>query len=159
MKIDEAIALANRVLEEIRPFCERCEVAGSIRRRRPEVRDIDIVLIPRPLMWQRIINKLVEKGAKVVIRGSKLARVVLERVQVDLNVASPENWGTILLIRTGSAYHNIRLMNRARSLGLKFSAARGIMKDSKVVASRTEEEIFDALEMDYLAPEDREAGA
>jgi len=159
MKLDEAMTLANQVLEIIRPLCERCEVAGSIRRRRPDVHDIDIVLIQRPLMWHRIVNKLVEKGARVVIRGSKLARLALDGVQVDLYVTSSENWGTILLIRTGSAYHNIKLMNRAREMGLKLSAAMGVMKEGKVVASRTEEEIFHALGMHYAAPESREAGA
>jgi DNA polymerase/3'-5' exonuclease PolX len=47
LKLEEALALAKTVLEVLAPFCERVEVAGSIRRLRPEVNDIDIVAIPQ----------------------------------------------------------------------------------------------------------------
>jgi len=156
MKLEEATALANKILEEISPFCERCEVAGSVRRRRPEVHDVDIVLIPRAFMWQSLINRLVQRGAVVVLQGSRLARLNIDGQQVDLYVASPDNWGTILLIRTGSAKHNIKLMNRARKMGLKFSAVRGVLRGNEVLAAKTEEEIFRVLNLEFKAPEERE---
>ena len=50
MKLKDAEELAKRIVEHIRPHCERVEVAGSIRRKKSEVRDIDLVLIPKPFM-------------------------------------------------------------------------------------------------------------
>jgi DNA polymerase (family 10) len=75
---------------------------------------------------------------------------------VDIYRARPETWGVLLLIRTGSIEHNIKLCSRARAMNMMLSAKKGVIKDGKVVASRTEEEIFKALEMDFVEPEKRE---
>jgi len=155
MRLRDAEALATRVIAVISPYCERVQVAGSVRRKRPEVHDIDIVLIPKSLHFASIVKAL--DPEKVLLQGPKLTRLLVEGVQVDLCVATPETWGAILLIRTGSPEHNIRLCSIARSRGMKLSAARGVIKEGRVVASRTEEEIFQALGIDYVPPENREA--
>jgi len=155
MRLRDAEALVTRVLAVVGPYCERVQVAGSVRRKRPEVHDIDIVLIPKPLHLASIVKAL--DPEKALLQGPKLTRLLVEGVQVDLYVATPETWGAILLIRTGSPEHNIRLCSIARSRGMKLSAARGVIKEGRVVASRTEEEIFQALGIDYVPPENREA--
>jgi len=152
--LKNAEALTARVLAVICPYCERVQVAGSVRRKRPEVHDIDILLIPKPLHLASIVKAL--EPEKVLLQGPKLTRLLVEGVQVDLYVATPETWGAILLVRTGSPEHNIRLCSIARSRSMKFSAARGVIKEGRVVASRTEEEIFQALGIDYVPPENRE---
>ena len=165
MKLEEASALANQIVHSIWHLCdpEHIMVVGSIRRKRPEVADIDIVLIPQAWMWNTIVQTLKTNWlAQVVEAGQELARLKVptgatsEPVQVDIYRARPETWGVLLLIRTGSMQHNIKLCSLARQKGMMLSAAKGVIKDGKVIASRTEEEIFKALEMDFVEPEKRE---
>jgi len=158
MRLDDAEKIAAGIVETIKPFCEKVEVAGSIRRKRPEIRDIDIVLIPKPFSWDLIIHRLCyHDPSRLIKQGPKLATVSLPvGISVDLYVATPETWGVLLLIRTGSKEHNIRLCSLARSKGLMLSAARGVIQDGKVIASRTEAEIFHALDLPFIEPRQRE---
>ena len=162
MKLEEAEQLASQIVHSIEQFCdpEHVVVAGSIRRKRSEVNDIDIVLVPQAWMWNTIIQKLKTNWlAEVVEAGQELARLKVptgatsETVQVDIYRARPETWGVLLLIRTGSMQHNIKLCSRARAMNMMLSAKQGVIKDGKVVASRTEEEIFRALDLDFVPPE------
>lgn len=169
MKLQEAEALAFKILQVIEPCCERVAVAGSVRRRRPEPLDIDIVLIPKPFMWNQIQTSMrAELGAMQGIAGPQLIRMYApfannqfsllseRQVQVDFYAATEQTWGTILLIRTGSTDHNIRLCTHAKALGMMLSASRGVIEKGVVIASKTEEEIFKALILPYVAPGDRE---
>jgi len=155
MLLEEAKRLAQEIVEQIFPHCERVEVAGSIRRKKSEVRDIDLVLIPKPFLWSRIIATLQRTmDAEVLKRGDIIAQLTIKGVNVDLYVASPETWSALLLIRTGSAQHNIKLSMLAQKKGLKLTH-RGLVKGGNVIAS-TEKEIFEALELSYVEPEERE---
>lgn len=159
MRLDDASDLAHDIVETISHLCDpgKIEVVGSIRRQRPEVNDIDIVLIPQEWMWPTVSNVLKHRlGATIAESGPELVRLVIQGVQVDLYRARPRTWGVLLLIRTGSTQHNIKLCSHARSRGLMLSAAQGVLKDGKVIASSTEEEIFAALGMPYIEPKDRE---
>ena len=163
MKLEEAVFLADRIVHHIDHLCDKIQVVGSIRRKRPEVHDIDIVLIPQAWMWNTIIQRLKNTMlADVVKAGSELVSlkiprsILTETIQVDIYKARPETWGVLLLIRTGSKEHNIMLCSRAKSMGLMLSAALGVIKDGKVIASRSEQEIFEALGMEFVEPEKRE---
>ena len=170
MKLEEAERLAFKVIETIEGCCERTAVAGSVRRQRPEVHDIDIVVIPKPFMWTRIpILMRSELDAIQGIAGPELIRMYVpfatccpyqdnseRRVQVDFYAATAQTWGVILLIRTGSTDYNIRLCTHAKALGMMLSASRGVLEKGTVIASKTEEEIFKALVLPYVAPGDRE---
>lgn len=163
MKLEDAAVLADRIVHCIEHFCDKIQIVGSIRRKRLEVHDIDIVLIPQAWMWSTIIQRLkIRMLARVVKAGPELVTLKVptgatsEVIQVDIYKARPETWGVLLLIRTGSKEHNIMMCQRARSLGLMLSAAQGVIKDGKVIASKTEQEIFEALNMKYVEPEKRE---
>lgn len=164
MNLDEAERLAFKVIQTIEQCCEKVQVAGSIRRRRAEVNDIDIVAIPKPFMWPRIpILMQRELDAKFAASGPELIRMHIpfanvpdRQVQVDFYAATPETWGVILLVRTGSRDHNVRLCVHAHALGMMLSAARGVVEDGIVIASKTEEEIFKALLLPYVTPGERE---
>ena len=154
MELEQAQKLANQIVKLISPFCERIVIAGSIRRKKPQSRDVDIVLIPKPLLWSRIISTLQKKmDAKVLKCGEKVSQLTIDGVNVDLYSATPETWEPLLLIRTGSAEHNIKLSMRARKMGMKLTHS-GLSKDGKIIAS-TEKEIFEALGMKYVPPEER----
>lgn len=157
---ETAEKVAAAVVRRLSPYCHRIEVAGSIRRRRPRVNDIDIVLIPKdPWNLHHEILGLC-KPHQPKMSGSKIMRITVNGIDIDIYFTDDKAWGMILLVRTGSTDHNIYLASRAKKLGLHFSVARGV-EDAKgeVIASRTEEEIFAALGLDYLPPERREKSA
>jgi DNA polymerase (family 10) len=175
MILSEAENYAKEVCEAIRPFVNRAEVVGSIRRRRPEINDVDIIAIPPDdAAWRDIPRILFKKlKASIVKRGNELITVLIpdkstpndERtpftgmhgmVQVDLYRATPETWGVLELIRTGSKEHNVKLCAHALMNHMMLSAAKGVIKEGKVIASVTEQEIFAALNMPYIEPQDRE---
>jgi len=171
MKLEDAEKLAAEIIGVIEPYTIKVAVAGSLRRRRPEPNDIDIVLIPKPFMWESLLSKVaiscrnptpegssgLSLGGSLVIRkGPKIATLKFPGSTVDFYVATPETWGILLLIRTGSKQHNIKLCSKAREMGLMLSACRGVIRDGKVIASKTEQEIFAALGLSYVEPGDRD---
>jgi DNA polymerase (family 10) len=81
-------------------------------------------------------------------------RIIYKGKQFDLYVAEQQTYGPLILIRTGSAQHNIKLSQRALSRGMKLSH-KGLIKDKNVIAS-TEKEIFTSLNLPYVKPEQRE---
>ena len=115
MKYEEAIIIAERTLAELRPHCYRCEIAGSVRRKKPEVKDIDIVAWPKPYGFG-----LLESGIATVVNQWKLVkgrfpckstqRILPEGINLDLFFADKNNWGYIFAIRTGSVEYNQRVL-------------------------------------------------
>jgi DNA polymerase (family 10) len=113
-------------------------------------------------IWKDLIPaKLKKCGLKVEASGQELLRCTfLDGFQVDIYRARPETWGVILLVRTGSKEHNVKLCTLARSKGLKLSASEGLVAQGgfgQILASRSEEEIFTALGLAYVEPSNREA--
>ena len=153
LKLVEAQGLAKEVITILSPFCKRIEVAGSIRRRKAEVHDVDIVLIPNSLV--DIVGILQKKmQAKVEKRGKLIISLKIRDEGVDLNLATEETFVPLLLFRTGSWQHNTKLATKAKRLGLKFSPY-GVFKDDKRIDDNTEEGIFSALGEDYIPTEER----
>lgn len=154
MKLKDAQKFAEQIMEQIHPYCDRLIVAGSIRRKKSEVRDVDFVLIPKPFLWHRIVAALQRNmDAEVLKHGEKAAQLTINGINVDLYSATEETWEPLLLIRTGSAEHNIKLAMIAQKKGMKLSH-KGLIKDGKVVAT-TEKEIFNHLDLQLVRPEDR----
>jgi len=154
MKLQEALEIANEVYCRIKPHCEKIEVAGSIRRLKPEVKDIDIVLIPDN---SGKLSQEIDRLGPPIVDGEKLKRVEYEGTQVDLYYATPETWATLLLIRTGSVQNNIRLCLRARSLGMKLKAnGDGIVDvDGQLIPIESEEQVYNILRLPYQEPWER----
>jgi DNA polymerase (family 10) len=151
-------------MAELAPFCTRMEIAGSIRRRKDSIGDIDLVVIPSDV---RGLRRRATERATELCAGEHVFRIETQAgVQVDIYFAHlgkpdlfrpmPSNWGTVLLCRTGSREHNIKLCNQAAKLGLKWDPSYGLFNEfGDCVAADTEEAIFAALQMDYVRPEDR----
>ncbi len=152
MKLEDAKNIADKFVSELKEFCEKIEIAGSIRRKKPEVNDIDIVLIPK--MREHLIQKI-RSISEVEVQGKKLIRTEYSNIQIDIYFALKGTWGILLLIRTGSKEHNIRLCQLAINKGMKLSSENGLMKGTEIIASKNEEEIFKGLGMNYIKPEDR----
>jgi DNA polymerase/3'-5' exonuclease PolX len=167
MELQRAQQIASQVKDHLAPACERIEIAGSIRRRRPFVNDIDIVAIPSTP--GQFIAALCALGP-FKVGGQKLLRVNYHPIDLDVYVSTPETWATLLLIRTGSAAHNIGMCKLARQEGMYLHAdGTGLFKannpnpirensDWQRIAGDTEESIFAALGLQYKKPEEREVG-
>ena len=163
MELKTAETIAGKIKELLQPSCVRVEVAGSIRRRRLFVHDIDLVVIPGN---QGAFLGVLSTLGTIKVKGQKLLRVDPSRygVPVDVYVATSETWVTLLLIRTGSAGHNVKLCKLARSKGMILHAdGRGLVHpgDNEIalespVLCDTEESIFKALGLPYVPPEKRE---
>ncbi len=160
MELVKAEAIAEEVKTKLQPFCDRIEIAGSIRRRRPFVHDIDLVCIPAN---QGQFYFALKSLGTLTLGGQKLMRCQLPTIVLDVYIATPETWATLLLIRTGSKAHNIRLCMRAKSYlsGTLKADGAGLFKPSSCetmerVAGDTEESIFEALGLPYKRPEERE---
>ncbi|MGV9932063.1 DNA polymerase/3'-5' exonuclease PolX [Streptomyces olivaceoviridis] len=138
--------------------CERCAYAGSLRRMRETVGDLDVLVSARrsaPFM-----DALCELPvtAEVIARGAKKTSVRTGKgLQLDLRVVPPESWGAALQYFTGSKAHNIRTRTIAVHLGLKLSEY-GVFDtgSGESVASRTEEEVYARLGLPWIPPTLRE---
>jgi DNA polymerase (family 10) len=153
--------IADRFIFEIAPFCEKWQTVGSIRRQKLEVNDVDILIIPRKgggMVELAEWGKNLKDGNRVLHIGAKKAQLLYMGVQVDIYFATSESWVTLMVIRTGSAAHNIMLCQRAKKLGLVLHAdGRGIWtKEGSKLKTDSEEEFFNALGLPYLRPKERE---
>ena len=152
------------VIEEILSYLSgsdavlEAEVAGSARRRRETVGDLDILVAS--VEPEKAVERFVTMPpvTRVLSQGSTKSTVVLEKnLQVDLRVIPPEDYGAALQYFTGSKEHNVELRTIAVKMGYKLSEYGLFDRDTnRVVASRTEEEIYKALGMDLIPPELRE---
>jgi len=154
MNLERAQRIANEVIKRLSPYCQRIEVAGSVRRKKPLVNDIDFVLIPSDL-W-KLHHEIMLLGA-VRMSGLKIMRVMAGSVQIDLYFASPETWATLLLIRTGSAKNNIRLATLAKERGWHLAASgNGLFNErGERIAGDSEQSIYQALGLPWQQPEER----
>ncbi|MBA7616099.1 hypothetical protein ES703_23390 [subsurface metagenome] len=154
MELERAQKIAEGVVGGLEQYCEQIEVAGSIRRKKPQVNDIDLVLVPRDR--DALDHRLMQLG-KLKMSGLKIARIQMEEITLDVYYATPETWATLLLIRTGSVENNIRLCSLAKRKGWHLAASGDGLFDEKGerVAWQSEEDIFRALGLPYQRPEER----
>jgi DNA polymerase (family 10) len=138
---------------------EAASLAGSIRRMRDTIADIDIVVAtrtPEPVMEAVVALPQVDR---VLSRGSTLSSVLLgvSGVQCDVRAVPPESYGAALQYFTGSKDHNVRLREMAVRRGLRINEY-GVfrVKDDERVGGRTEEEVYRALALPWIPPEIRE---
>ena len=115
MRLEKAFAIALSVVKQLEPHCERIAVAGSIRRHKALVGDIEIVAIPKPYdvgLFASGIATVEDRWKKVKgeLPCKYTQRMLPEGIALDLFFARPENWGLILAIRTGSAEYSHQVL-------------------------------------------------
>jgi DNA polymerase (family 10) len=139
---------------------EALSLAGSIRRMRDTIADMDIVVAtrtPEPVM-EALVG--LPQVARVLSRGPTLSSVLLgvAGVQCDVRVVDPDSFGAALQYFTGSKDHNVRLREMAVRRGLRINEY-GVFRveDEYKVGGKTEEEVYGALGLAWIPPEIREA--
>ena len=157
-RLDTAYDTAQELAAYIREVkgVERVEPAGSLRRGRETVGDLDLLVTGGDPA--RAADHLVKfpRVAQVLVKGEDKVSVKLANdMQVDVRLLDPESFGAALQYFTGSKEHNVALRERAKRRGWKLSEY-GLFEGDKAIASRTEEEIYKKLGLAWIPPEIRE---
>lgn len=161
MELTQAIEIAEKVKAQLAPHCERIEIAGSIRRRRHIVRDIEIVAIPKPYdvgLFESGIAKVVNQWRKVKgeLPCKYTQRILPEGIKLDLFFARPENWGLIYAIRTGSAEFSHRVLACGWVKRGYKSVDGMLMRFGAETDCREESDVFRCANVPWVRPEERE---
>jgi len=153
-----ALPLAENLLAKLRKIklIEGAEVAGSLRRRRETIGDVDVVIISKdnPHALQQAVKLPLVK--QVLGIGDTKATVIVEGgIQVDIRAVARESYGAAMQYFTGSKQHNIHLRTLARERGLKFNEY-GVYRGNKRVGGKDEAEVYALMNMPVMPPEIRE---
>jgi DNA polymerase (family 10) len=140
------------------PHVKRINPAGSLRRMKDTVRDIDLLVVsnkPRKVMEAFI--KVPEVGEVLAHGSTKSSIRTKEGIQVDVRVVDEQSYGAALVYFTGSKTHNIHIRRLAKSSGLKINEY-GVYKEKtdKKIAGLEEKDVYDTLDLPYIPPELRE---
>ena len=159
MLLADAWPLAHAIADRVRalPGVTQVELAGSFRRRKESVGDLDLLVCggDADAIMQAFTTH--ESVRDVLGRGDTKSSVVLSNgLQVDLRVVPEASFGAALMYFTGSKEHNIELRKLAIEKGWSLNEY-GLTEGDEVVAARTEEEVYEALGLAWIPPELREA--
>lgn len=158
--------------------CKRVEIAGSIRRQKPEVKDIEIVAEPylrtdlfgAPLDESSKLDLMIEKfvqlgmlkkritsAGNVQAYGPKYKALALANdVPLDLFIVRPPaQWGAVFAIRTGPGDYSKYLVTACQGMGLRCSEGRLVYPDGGTFATPTEEDFFRGCGVPWVPPEQR----
>jgi len=158
-RLGDAWPLAQEMLAALRkaPDVKRAASAGSLRRRRETVGDLDLLVAsenPEPVMTR---FRELPQVAEVMLSGPTKTSIRTHRgFQVDLRVLEPTRWGTALQYFTGSQAHNIQLRELAIDQGLSLSEYALKREDGSEILCATEEEVYATLGLPLIPPELRE---
>lgn len=173
--------IAHDLVQRLRPYCQRIEIAGSLRRGKAEIGDIEIMAIPCPvrvrfdglikspyqLDW--VLEERVRQQRIVLVRNGprqKSFHFNLKDVgQVDVELwlqPDPQTWGCNFMIRTGSADFSKWMVTSqgwggAMPMGLRFAEGR-LWQGDVALPTPEEADVFDALGLAWIPPQERKAG-
>jgi DNA polymerase (family 10) len=160
---------AARLVEARRPHCQRIEIAGSLRRERPAVGDIELVAVPyrntdlfgvvyenRPTSLDRFLDS---HSITFTKRGAKYQQFQYGSVKVDLFLPFAETWGSVFTIRTGSAEFTHWLVTAQSAGGAKpdevsFNGGR-LYAGGRLLLTPEEEDVFAAVGLAWVPPQER----
>jgi DNA polymerase (family X) len=164
--LDAAEREAEKIIEHLReyPGVEKITPAGSLRRGRETVGDLDILVTGKACCDDATRQKLIQHVIKlpglmeIIASGeNKVSFRLRGGMQVDVRLLPPESFGAAMQYFTGSKAHNVALRQRALKMGYTLSEYSLAKLDTeKPVAGKTEEEIYAKLKLDYIPPELRE---
>lgn len=159
MLLGHALLLADEIIADMEK-CKQAEmvsVAGSLRRMKETIGDIDVLVSSKEPKSVIDYFTSMKMTARVIATGPTKASINLfNGIQVDLRVLPQDEYGSALLYFTGSKEHNIELRKIAIAKKLKLSEY-GLFRGNKSIAGRTEHEVYQKLGLDYIEPEMRES--
>lgn len=154
----DAVKIADSIIKYLKTskYVKQIECAGSFRRRKETVGDLDIIVSSDNN--KNVIEHFIrfDEIATVISQGVTRSTVRLHSgIQVDLRSVAPESYGAALIYFTGSKAHNIAIRKIAQKMKLKINEY-GLFKNKKQVAGKTEDEMYRHIGLKYIEPEMRE---
>lgn len=175
MKLEKAQSLATLWMNRLSPFCDRIAIAGSIRRGMPEVKDIEIVCIPKVSVCMGLFGpttvtrdpgfinalRLIDGELDCLIGDAEKGKyfkmyLPIHDINMDIFTAKADNWGYILAVRTGSATYSHKVLARTW-VSKGYHGDDGFLRgpEGDVVPVREEEDLFRLLGLKYVEPQHR----
>ncbi|MBA7531735.1 hypothetical protein ES705_23956 [subsurface metagenome] len=170
MELKKAKVIAEKMKALLESSCERIDIAGSIRRQKPDVGDIELLCIPKyvagvdmldakiqTLIQLNVLDYRLNKlGSRVYGAKNKLLRHVESGIGIDIFSTTEECWPVALVVRTGGKTTNRRIATAALRKGYQFHAyGRGFTTPQGEIVCHLEREVFEAVDLPYQAPEER----
>jgi len=172
MNHDAALNVAEKWLEKLKPITDRREIAGSLRRRKAEVKDIEIVCIPKFVdepdlfgMPQKVnaLNRFFISHPEIILTkgGDKYKQIVTgEDIKIDLFIVlPPSQWGVQFLLRTGNAQYSKRFVTSRQYGGMMPAYLKckdgALWKGDVVMHTPEERDVFRLLGLQWIPPEER----
>jgi len=152
------LPLVNEIKERLKklPEVKQISEAGSVRRKKETIRDIDILVISSDYQKVMEVFTTMPVAGDILAKGPTKSSIrTRQGIQVDLRVVEPESFGAALCYFTGSKAHNIRIREMGVKLGLKINEY-GVFKGEKKIGGKTEKEVYQAVGLPYIPPELRE---
>lgn len=164
--------IAEEIVETLSPYCDPIVIAGSLRRERPSIGDIEIVCLPKydeeADLFGNVVNQvsLVDrffndrtcpyKGLE--LNGPQMKKFRFKNlINVDLFLPkSPDHWGAILFVRTGSSQFNLWVMGVVQRRARTYFEKGRLHRDGQLLATPTEEDVFRELGLPYIPPNMRD---
>lgn len=151
--LKKAMSLAEKIYDRLLPLCDYITVAGSIRRQRPEIGDIEFVVLPKNL--KSFLAFLDSQG---YFGGNRKRTAIIKNLKIEIYIAhKPEEVGAMLFTYTGDYLFNIAMRSIAKRRGWKLDQYG--LQDAEtgewILQSPYEEDFFGALGVDYHTPEER----
>lgn len=171
MELAQAEKIAKELVEMLAPVCEKIFIAGSIRRRKPQVGDIELLCIPKfvdgvnmldrelgALCIQGLLGlRLNKRGNRVYGPKNKLMAHKPSGIGVDIFSTTEECWPVALVVRTGGKVTNQRISMAAIRMGARFHAyGRGFTGRDFEIICHSEREVFEAVGLPYREPRERD---
>jgi DNA polymerase/3'-5' exonuclease PolX len=166
----DAERYAARIVEALKPLCSKIDVAGSIRRRRHLINDIDLVILAADRA--AVKARCTQRNPHVVTDGAiNFIFLLGGQIQVDVFFAhdgvpdlvqpEPSNWGSLLLCRTGSQAFNVWYAQQSRNAGYHWNPYKGLVVSdrggpARVAYGSEEAGMFSSLKLAWIPPEQRE---
>jgi DNA polymerase (family X) len=152
-----ALPVVSEMLSSLKSITEKISPAGSLRRMKETVGDIDILVTDenRDKILERFVTHPSVKN--ILLKGSTKASVIVtsHNLQVDMRVVDKDCWGAALQYFTGSKDHNVKIRGLAKDKKLKINEY-GVFRGEKKIAGETEEGVYKTLGMEWIPPELRE---
>ncbi len=160
MLLGRAYPLAQSIINHLKNLTavNRITVAGSLRRMKETIGDIDILVTSRkPRQVMQVFSELPEVTEILALGETKSSVIMGESLQVDVRVVEPDSFGAALQYFTGSKLHNIKLRELAGKRGLKINEY-GVfkIKGGEKIAGQEEDDIYATLDLPCIPPELRE---
>jgi DNA polymerase/3'-5' exonuclease PolX len=145
---------AEALVKLLEPFCDRIEIAGSIRREKEQCKDIELVCIPNksgvPLF--SYLNSLHFSGTHFTKNGMKWKRFLWEGIWVDLFITDEEHWGVCFLLRTGSKEFNFKILEALKRGEYTLSDLEIRNALGELQIAREETDIFKIIKAPFIDP-------